>query len=356
MKHIVLTGGGTAGHVTPNLALLPALQENGFTVSYIGSKNGIEKKLVQDAGIAYYEISTGKLRRYLSKENLTDAFRVVKGLADATALLKKLRPDIVFSKGGFVAVPVVLAAKLCGIDVVVHESDLTPGLANRIAIPFAKTVCTTFAQTAKEIPKQKGVYTGTPIRKSLFAGNRETGLQMCGFDGKKPVVMMMGGSSGAKKLNACLREALDELTADFSLIHLCGKGNVDAAYAGRKDYTQIEYASAELPHLMAAADVVISRAGSNAISEFLALGKPQLLIPLSAKASRGDQLLNAAYFEKQGFAAVLQESEMTKESLPRALRDVYEHREQYLAAMRRETVQDGVAAVMQQILKVSDKN
>ena len=346
---ILLTGGGTAGHVTPNLALLPYLKAEGYEIVYIGSQNGIERTLIEAEGIPYYGISTGKLRRYLSKENLKDMFRVVKGIAEAKKLIKQLKPDLVFSKGGFVAVPVVLGAKSNNVPVIIHESDITPGLANKIAMPSARVVCSTFPETLQYVPKGKGVHTGTPIRKELFEGDRQKGLEACGFTGEKPVLLMMGGSLGAVKLNNCLREILPELVKTFDIIHLCGKGHLDESLLNRTDYKQFEYVSDGLNDLFAAADFIVSRAGSNSISEFLALKKPHLLIPLSARASRGDQILNAASFEKQGFAKVLDEDEMTAESMKAGIFDLYENKDKYVAAMEGASVGDGVEAVMTQI-------
>ena len=348
-KKILLTGGGTAGHVTPNLALLPYLKAEGYEIVYIGSKNGIERTLIEAEGIPYYGISTGKLRRYLSKENIKDMFRVVKGVAEAKKLIKKLKPDLVFSKGGFVAVPVVLGAKSNNVPVIIHESDITPGLANKIAMPSARVVCSTFPETLQYVPKGKGVHTGTPIRKELFEGDRRKGLEACKFAGEKPVLLMMGGSLGAVKLNNCLREILPELTKTFDIIHLCGKGNLDAHLREQEGYMQFEYVSDGLNDLLAAADLIVSRAGSNSISEFLALKKPHLLIPLSARASRGDQILNAASFEKQGFARVLDEDEMTAESMKKEIFELYENREKYVSAMENAASGDGVEAVMTQI-------
>lgn len=348
-KKIVLTGGGTAGHVTPNLALLPYLRAEGYEIVYIGSENGIERSLIEAEGVTYYGIPTGKLRRYLSKENLSDMFKVVKGIHAAKKLLKKLKPDLVFSKGGFVAVPVVLGAKKNNIPVIIHESDITPGLANKIAMPSARVICSTFPETLQYVPKGKGVHTGTPIRKELFEGDRAKGLAACGFSGEKPVLLMMGGSLGAVKLNNCLREILPELTKTFDIIHLCGKGNLDETLLGRADYKQFEYVSDGLNDLFAAADFIVSRAGSNSISEFLALKKPHLLIPLSARASRGDQILNAASFEKQGFARVLDEDEMTPVSMQKEIFALYENKDKYVAAMEKSHAGDGVEAVMTQI-------
>ena len=350
-KRILLTGGGTAGHVTPNLALLPDLQREGYDIVYIGSEKGIERTLITEAGIPYYSIPTGKLRRYLSKENLKDMFRVLKGIREAKKLLGQLAPDLVFSKGGFVAVPVVLAAKAKRIPVIIHESDITPGLANRIAMPSAKVVCTTFPETLKYIPKSKGVHTGTPIRQELFEGKREKGLAACGFSGERPVLLMMGGSLGAVKLNNSLREALPTLTKTFDIIHLCGKGNLADYLQERTDYKQFEYVSDGLNDLLAEADIIVSRAGSNSISEFLALKKPSLLIPLSALASRGDQILNADSFKKQGFARVLQESDLTSDSLLREVGLLYENHASYIAAMEQSNASGGREAVMEQIRK-----
>ena len=234
MKKIVLTGGGTAGHVTPNLALIPALKQQGYDIIYIGSEQGMEKGLIEKANITYYGIPTGKLRRYLSAKNITDIFRVVSGIKQATALIKKIKPDIVFSKGGFVAVPVVLGAKFNKVPVIIHESDMTPGLANRIAMPFAKKVCTTFPETLEYITKGKGVNTGTPIRKELFEGKKEKGLKICGFTEQKPIIMMMGGSLGSVKINVQLRGALPTLLNDFQLVHICGKGNFDKKLENKK--------------------------------------------------------------------------------------------------------------------------
>ncbi len=272
-------------------------------------------------------------------------------MPEAKKLIKRLKPDIVFSKGGFVAVPVVLGAKFNGVPVIAHESDMTPGLANKIAMPFAKKICTTFPETVKYIGK-KGIHTGTPIRKELFDGDKEKGLKLCGFDNEKPVIMMMGGSLGSQKINKVLRAALTEITTGFQLVHICGKGNVDKSI-NIKGYKQFEYLSEELPHVIACADMVISRAGSNSISEFLALKKPALLIPLSAKASRGDQILNAQSFEKQGYCLVLNEEDMTPESLLKAIKELYLAKDSLITAMAKSPASNGVENVMKVILKYS---
>ena len=309
MKKIVLTGGGTAGHVTPNLALLPSLQERGYEIHYIGSYNGIEKKLIEGAGIPYDGISSGKLRRYFDIKNFSDPFRVIKGYAEARALLKKYRPDVIFSKGGFVSVPVVLAAKHFKMPTISHESDMTPGLANKICIPSAA----------------------------------------------KPIIMVIGGSLGAVAVNNAVRALLPKLLQKYQVIHICGKGHLDDSLIGRPGYVQYEYVDAPLRHLFAAADIVLSRAGANSICEILALRKPNILIPLSAAASRGDQILNARSFEKQGFSTVLEEENVTSDTLYDAIESTYENRRKFVDAMEKSELSDAVSIVMGLIASYAEK-
>lgn len=353
MKHIILTGGGTAGHVTPNIALIPTLKEAGYQISYIGSYNGIERKLIEELGIPYYGISSGKLRRYFDPKNFSDPFRVLKGFHEARKLLKQLKPDVVFSKGGFVTVPVVIAAKRCKIPAIIHESDMTPGLANKLCIPSAVKVCCNFPETVSSLPKDKAVLTGTPIRQELLNGNKEAGRQFCGFTADKPVLMIIGGSLGAASVNDHVRKILPELLKDFQVIHLCGKGKMDEKLTGTAGYVQYEYIKDELPDLFALADVVISRAGANAICEISALHKPNLLIPLSANASRGDQILNAESFRRQGFSEVLSEEEITPELLLKTIQNLYENRASYVAAMEKSQQGDAIATITDLIEKTA---
>lgn len=354
MKKIVLTGGGTAGHVTPNIALIPYLKKEGYDVYYIGSKGGMEEELIKKCDIPYYGVSSGKLRRYFDKKNFSDIFKVLKGIMQAKHIIRKIKPDVVFSKGGFVAVPVVVGAALNKVNVVCHESDITPGLANKLAMPFAKAVCTTFPEAVKHIKDNKGIYTGTPIRDMLFTGKKQKGLEMCGFSGNKPVILIMGGSQGSVKVNNSVRELLSKLLPKYDIVHLCGKGNLDESLSDKEGYKQFEYISDELPDLFAMADMVISRAGSNAICEFLALHKPMLLIPLGKNASRGDQILNAESFKKQGFAEVIDEEKMTKGSLFDTINRVYENRQSYIDAMESSQASDGIKSVMD-IIKAATK-
>ncbi len=352
MKRIILTGGGTAGHVTPNIALIPRLKEMGYDIQYIGSYNGIEKDLIEPFHIPYHGISSGKLRRYFSVQNFTDPFRVLKGLGEARKLIRELKPDVIFSKGGFVSVPVVLAGKKAKVPVIIHESDMTPGLANKIALPSATKVCCNFPETLEHLPKEKALLTGSPIRQELLSGNRVAAMDLCGFSADKPVILVIGGSLGSVAVNNAVRAALPELLEHFQVVHLCGKGKLDDSLAGTKGYKQFEYISNELRDIFALSDLVISRAGANAICELLALRKPNLLIPLSANASRGDQILNARSFERQGFSVVLEEEEVTKESLLDAVNQLYQNRASYMDAMRDSGQHDSINTIIQLIEEV----
>ena len=346
MKKIVLTGGGTAGHVTPNIALLPALKEAGFEAEYIGSYNGIEKDLITKEGIPYHGISSGKLRRYFDWKNFSDPFRVIKGYGQARSLLKKIQPSIVFSKGGFVSVPVVLAAKSLHIPAILHESDMTPGLANKIAMKGAVKICCNFPETIKYLPEGKGVLTGSPIRQQLLHGDRQKALEFTGLKGDRHILLIIGGSLGSVFINNAVRGALDDLLQKFEIIHLCGKGNLDPSLDGKEGYVQYEYISKELPDLFAAADLVISRAGANAICELLALHKPNILIPLSRNASRGDQILNAESFKKQGFSYVIEEEDVNEKTLTEAIHYVADHKDEYKKAMADSGQMDSISKIV----------
>lgn len=346
MKRIILTGGGTAGHVTPNIALLPRLKELGYDIHYIGSYTGIEKELIEQFGIPYHGISSGKLRRYFSLQNFTDPFRVLKGFGEANKLIKSLKPDVIFSKGGFVSVPVVMAGKKCHVPTIIHESDMTPGLANKLSIPSATKVCCNFPETLEHLPKEKAVLTGSPIRQELLSGSKEAALAFCGLTPDKPVILIVGGSLGSVAVNNAVRAILPELLKEFHVIHLCGKGKTDESLKNLKGYVQFEYIKQELKDLFALCDIVISRAGANAICELLALHKPSLLIPLSANASRGDQILNARSFERQGFSVVLEEEELNNQVLLDAIHKLYDKRDAYISAMKQSSQQDPINTIV----------
>lgn len=323
-KRVLFTGGGSAGHVSVNVALIPRFKERNWTISYIGSHNGIEKDMItkQFPTVPYHGIASGKLRRYFSMKNFTDPFRVLAGVMQALRVIKKEKPDVIFSKGGFVSVPVLLAAKMAKVPVAIHESDVTPGLANKLAVPFATKIYTTFKETLQHMPTDRSTCAGAIIREELFSGNRASGEKITQLQASKPVLLVMGGSLGAQGINKVVRDSLDQLLEHFSVIHLCGKGNV--IESNKEGYVQFEFVTDELPHLLAITDLVVSRAGSNSIFEFLALKKPMLLIPLSKESSRGDQILNANSFVQQGFALKLDEADLTQEcfiTTVRQLRD-----------------------------------
>jgi UDP-N-acetylglucosamine--N-acetylmuramyl-(pentapeptide) pyrophosphoryl-undecaprenol N-acetylglucosamine transferase len=313
---VLLTGGGTAGHVTPNLAIAERLAALGYSIEYAGSAQGIEREIVERAGIKFHSVASGKLRRYFSWQNFVDAFKVVQGVFQGFFLVRKLRPALIFSKGGFVAFPIVAGGWLNRVPVVIHESDLSPGLATKLSSPFASRICTTFSDTRALLKLASRVEeTGTPIRSELMQGSRERGLKFCGFDGSKKVLMVMGGSQGASAINSALRAQLPRLQERFDVVHLCGRGKLDESLRNCKGYTQIEYLHSEIADVFACADLVLSRAGSNSIFELLALRKKNVLIPLSRKASRGDQIQNARYFERMGYSKVILEEDLTEQLL-----------------------------------------
>ena len=351
MKKIVLTGGGTLGHVTPHLALIPRLKEAGYEIHYIGTENGMEApKMRAVEGVTYHAVKSGKLRRYHSWQNFTDPFRVIAGAFQSARLMGKIKPDVVFSKGGFVAVPVVFGAWLHRIPVLCHESDLTPGLANKLCKPFASRFATTFPECAEALGR-KAEMTGTPLRPELFSGSQEKGLRLLGFDGSKPVLLMMGGSSGAQSVNACLRASLPKLAA-FDVAHICGKGNLDPSLENTPGYKQIEFLDADLPDVLACTDLVLSRAGANALCEFQALGRPMLLIPYPKGASRGDQILNAKSLEKRGLCHVLMQEDMTADTLPAAIEATWADKEKLEEALRNAPPADGTNRVLEMIEEI----
>ena len=351
MKKIILTGGGTAGHVAPNLALVPSLKAAGYEIYYIGSHAGIEKSLVEAAGIPFFGISSGKLRRYRSIKNVTDIFRVCKGLADAFGIIRKIKPDIVFSKGGFVVVPVIAAARLLRVKSVIHESDMTPGLANKLAIPFATKVCVSFPETLAHIPKSKGVITGTPIRAEILTGDKAAGFRYTGLSPQgNPILLVTGGSQGAKVINAGIRDSLLVLAEKFRIVHICGKGNLSGIV--HPHYVEYEFLNESMADVLAMADIAVSRAGANTLFELVALRKPNLLIPLSSAASRGDQIQNASSFVKQGFSMMLSEEELTPQRLQSDIIELYNNRQQFHDKMKvQSSIADGVKNVMEVIIQ-----
>ena len=353
-KKIVLTGGGTAGHVTPNLALVPHLKNEGYDLYYVGSIDGLEKKLIEEYGIPYLGIETGKLRRYFDPKNFTDPFRVIRGYREAKRFLKEYKPDIIFSKGGYVSVPVTRAAGRLHIPTIIHESDMTPGLANKLCFGVADKICCNFPETMNMLPSDKAVLTGTPIREELFLGKREKGLELCGFSGEKKVLMVMGGSQGAASVNKAVLDNLQKLLEHFQIIHICGQGKMDNLRLTMDDYKQFEYVTDDLAHLFAAADVVVSRAGANAICELVALKKPNILVPLPKEQSRGDQILNAISFEKQGFSKMIADDMLADIIVEEAVK-VCEESDKYIEAMERSSQSNAIPMILDMIRKLSDR-
>lgn len=347
---IIMTGGGTAGHVTPNLALVPKLKENNFEIKYIGSSDGIEKEIITNNNIPFYGISSGKLRRYFSMKNFSDPFKVLKGVGQSLQILSKEKPDVIFSKGGFVAVPVVIAASIKKIPVVAHESDMTPGLANKLSAPFCDKLCVTFRESLKYIKEDKGILTGSPIREDILKGDKNKGLKICNFEGKKEVLFIMGGSLGSQIINNEIRKNLKKLLETFDIIHICGKGNIEESLVKEKGYKQFEYVSEELPHLMKCADYIISRAGANSIFEFLALKKPTLLIPLSKKASRGDQILNSRSFEKEGYSLVIEEEDLIDDALYNKILELKHKKNELVDSMNKSKSTNAVDSIVKILL------
>lgn len=336
MTKIAFTGGGTVGHVSVNLSLIPTALEEGYEAFYIGSKNGIEREMIESQlpSIKYHSISSGKLRRYISWDNIKDVFKVLKGILDARSVLKKEKPNLLFSKGGFVSVPVVIAAKSLKIPTIIHESDLTPGLANKISLKFAKKIYTTFEDTLQFLPKEKADFVGATVREDLKTGDKKRGYQLTEFNDNKKVLLVMGGSLGSKKLNSIIRENLDALQTSYQIIHLTGKGLIDEQYTKQKDYIQFDFVKDDLTDLLAITDTVISRAGSNAIYEFLALRIPMLLIPLGLDQSRGDQIDNAKNFEAKGFGKTIPEDVLTEQKLIDQLNDIETNRDTIINQMQ----------------------
>ena len=351
MPTIVLTGGGTAGHVTPNIALIPALNKAGYDIHYIGTHKGIEHDLISQTNILYHTVSAGKLRRYIDWQNFTDLFRIFFGFIQAFFILGRIKPNIVFSKGGFVTPPIIWAAWLRRIPVISHESDLTPGLANKLGLPFARYICHAFAETAKYLPKNKAIHTGIPVRPELSQGDPQKGRELCNFTSTKPIILIIGGSLGSQPINTAVRDALPDLLAQFQICHLCGQGNLDSNH-NTEGYTQFEYVTDNLTHLFASAEYIISRAGATTLFELLALQKPALLIPLSLRASRGDQIENADIFQKAQYSLVLSEEDLTPKTLCQAIQDLQQQSDTLRQSMAEWANRDAIAEIVSLITKI----
>lgn len=355
-KSIVFTGGGSAGHVTPNLAIISEIDVEDWDIHYIGSKQGIEKELIEQIRIPYYGISSGKMRRYLDLENIIDLFKVIKGCSEARRILKKIKPDLVFSKGGFVSVPVIVAASSLKIPIYIHESDITPGLANKISQRFASKIFTSFEETKKYFPEKKTKVIGSPIRKEIMSGTASKGHRLLGFDDSRPILTIMGGSLGAKKINETVRKSMKQLCIKYQIVHICGKNHIDPHLLGVSDYQQFEYVHEELADILAATNLVVTRGGSNSIFEFKALKIPMLIIPLPLHQSRGDQILNANSFENKGYSVTLEEEGLTPDSLVEYLEIVQRQSEDIRRNMESSLNRDALSLLKSEIKNVLIKS
>lgn len=354
MPKIIFTGGGSAGHVTLNLALIPWFLEQGYQITYIGSKGGMEEELVKKfPTVKYKSILTGKLRRYFSLKNLADMIKIPLGCLQACYLIYKENPDIIFSKGGFVSFPVVVGGFVNRKKIFMHESDITSGLANKLSLPFVSTFFTTFPETVNTVKyKQKVCCVGPVMSDRLFNGSREKGASFAGLESQKPTIMFIGGSLGAKSLNDAVAQNLPELLKHYQVIHISGKNGFNPSLKG-KGYVQYEFVDKELKDLMALSDVVISRAGSNAIFELASLNKPMILVPLPNTSSRGEQSLNARNFANKGFASVIKDEDISSPNilLP-AIKQAFEKKEETIKKMQQNPVKTTtVTALCQRIIE-----
>ena len=353
LKSVVVTGGGTAGHVIPAKPVIQRLLAQGARVTFIGSKSGLEEQLVADLAVTFRSITTGKLRRYLSFQNVLDLFRVPIGILQAIALVLRIKPDVIFSKGGYVAFPVVVAAWILRKPVVSHESDLTAGLANRLAIPFSHTVCVNFPAT--RIRARRVVITGTPIRDSLLNGNADLGRKFLKIDHHLPSLLVVGGSLGAEHVNAVVRESLTDLCTGFQVIHVCGPGKLNPQHQNIDGYVQFEYIDEQWGDVLAAADFVISRAGANSLYELLVLRKPHLLIPLPRSASRGDQLENAEMAKNEGWSEVIFEEDLEPQLLCDMVMRLYQNRSNWQQKLSQFERPDSVALIEEVLTKAAER-
>lgn len=348
MPKILFTGGGTAGHVTPNIALIEETRKRGWLSTYVGSSKSIEHDMITPLDVRFHGIASGKLRRYFSWQNFVDPFFVLWGFLQSLFICISEKPDLVFSKGGFVSVPVVAAAWLLGIPVISHESDVSPGLANRLAYPFCRKICVTFEETAGYLPEAKVFVAGTPVRSSLLEADAERGRRYLGFDGQKDILLVFGGSLGASVINQQIRSVLTELLRSFDVVHVTGSGDVrdDLAQPG---YVQKGFIGEEFGDVLAASSFAVSRAGANSLYELFVARKPHLLVPLTLAASRGDQIDNASTFAARGFSHVIREESLNDQAFLDALHALQADRDGVVERLQTFEVRDSVTLIMDQI-------
>lgn len=352
---IIFTGGGSAGHVIPNLVLIKKFQQENWDINYIGSQTGIEREIITKINIPYHSIATGKLRRYCSLQNFIDPFKIVFGIIQAFNLIRNLKPNVIFSKGGFVAFPVVIASWVNRIPVVIHEADLTIGLTNKLCFPFATKICISFPETIEQIKnKNKVIVTGIPIRKDFFYGDIKRGKDICGFTSSKKILLVFGGSLGADPINKVIRELLPKIIEKFQVVHVCGEGKIDLNY-NYNDYKQFSYLYEDFPRILAAADLVISRSGANTIYELIVLHKPNILIPLTKTSSRGDQISNAEYCVRNGFSEMILQEQLTTDLLLQKIELVEKNSDNIIAEIKKFNILDSTKLIYNIVEQIKNK-
>lgn len=345
---ILLTGGGTAGHVMPHLALLDDLRKNFKDIIYVGSISGMEKDIIKNQkNIKYFPIETTKFVRKKFWKNLFIPFKLIKGINQSRKIIKSEKPDIVFSKGGYVSLPVVIASKQCKIPVIAHESDLEMGLANKLSKPYCKVICTSFEKTAQGC--KKAVCTGSPIRKDMIK-SKQSAMAKLSINTTKPILVVTGGSLGAKFINEKIWSEIFELTSKFFVLHLTGKNNINQKFLNTPDYKQIDF-TMDMGTILSCADIIVSRAGSNTIFELAVLKKPMLLIPLPKGNSRGDQVENAKYFNSQGLANFATQDQLETEQLSKHIFQTYSERNVLIANLEKSEIQPGNKNILKIILE-----
>ena len=351
MPKIFFTGGGTAGHVTPNIALIRELYSD-YEIGYVGESSSVEEKLISSISVPFFRIKSGKLRRYFSIKNIFDPFKVIVGFLQSIRLCIRERPDLVFSKGGYVAVPLVLAARVLKIPIIAHESDVTPGLANRLTFPFCSKICLTFPATGRQLSDNRVLVTGTPLRRALIDADAKKGLQLLNFENNMPILLVFGGSKGARFLNELIFRLRDRLLESFNIVHITGEGNCSGE-TEMKGYIQREFLHQDFGDVLAAASVVVSRAGANSIYELLSLRKPHLLVPLPKEASRGDQLENARKFCELGYSRYIEESLLTDDNFIREIKNLLETKTSIEKRLANFKAPDSVSMIVKEIKKIT---
>ncbi len=351
MPKIFFTGGGTAGHVTPNIALISELARD-FEIGYVGESSSVEEKLISSISVPFFRIKSGKLRRYFSLKNILDPFKVIIGFFQSLRLCVREKPDLVFSKGGYVAVPLVLAARVLKIPIIAHESDLTPGLANRFTFPFCSKICLTFPPSGGELRDNRVVLTGTPLRRTLVEADAKKGLRLLEFDINLPILLVFGGSKGARFLNELIFRLRDKLLESFNVVHITGEGN-SSREREKKGYIQKEFLLHDFGNVLAAASVVVSRAGANSIYELLALRKPHLLVPLPKTSSRGDQIENAKKFHELGYSRFIEEDLLTDDIFIQEVKKLMDNKTAIEKQMANFKASDAVSIIVKEIKKIT---